>query len=388
MQPFPLNPDRHNYRNMDRDHPILKKFTVGEVENVLFPVLWDRFTNEEYWEMNITEFTRSMREKFNEPRITRQTLNSLIHYGVTSGVIRFSPRRNFVEQNKLMQFANAGQVTVVDVYDDERGIQFASAGAELVLELIRDVQCTKPGPVHLGLPPGAKCERLVRELASLLDNYLDAPDLVVHALTPPHAVGRPDQTPLAWLGLLKGTRCGEVEWINLPAEPICATGKRPSDSGCADVRRAYERIDELDIVVTSMASYGDPHGHLSRHLESEDFNATARELQRKSWVGEVLLQPYSATGPIEIEEGPKPVTLLGLKDLARIAHTPNKKVVLLCGPCADKSCKKKKTNALLPLLEVSQLGVWTHLVVDYEISRTVNPPSLNAGNAGRSAGLA
>jgi hypothetical protein len=385
MDPFPLDPQRHDYPHYLTKHPLKKFFTSGDVERVLFRFLWERFNNKVYWGMTVEEYTTEMRDRLDDDRIKRQTLNPALKFAIDCGMIMFSPQRHVVLQNLMQQVPNAGEVTVVDVPDDPAGFHVAQAGAEVVLSLMRKIQSRKEGPIHIGLAPGEKSERLVRALAGLLRLYPDAPHLVVHALTPPHAVWRPDQTPLAWLGLLKGTLCDEVEFVNLPAEPVCASGARLEDSRCEEVREARARVDELDIVITSMAGSGDLHGHLRRHLARPDFRTPAAELERGAWVGEVLLQPYGRSGPIRTSRGLRPVTLLDLQDLARIAGTKGKYVILLCGPCMG--CGAPKTEALRPLLEAPSLNIWTHLVVDYRNARSVTRgEGVGSGSGGAEEG--
>jgi hypothetical protein len=56
------------------------------------------------------------------------------------------------------------------------------------------------------------------------------------------------------------------------------------------------------------------------------------------------------------------VTLFELADLAALARTPHRHVVVLSAPCGR--CGRTRNDAIRPLLDAPDLRVWTKLIID------------------------
>jgi len=260
------------------------------------------------------------------------------------------------------------EVQVVNVRRPEAIRHVTSAGAELVLSLVEKIGRRKR-PVHIGLGAGYSAMMVARHLADRIRSDPDCPGLVLHALSAGgFQVDKPQRSPITYFNYFDGALT-KVDFVALFSHTIVPNDDYERIRKSPGVQKAFERADEIDIVVTSFAWAHDEHGMLRQFLKhlvdaGELESDTIRRMLDAGWTGDVQFRPYSATGPI-LEECPvRAVTLFELSDLARIAHTEGKHVVLLARPCGE--CGTLKTEALRPLLTEPSLRLWTHLVVDVD----------------------
>ena len=93
-----------------------------------------------------------------------------------------------------------------------------------------------------------------------------------------------------------------------------------------------------------------------------------QHLEDQGVVGNVQYRPYSAEGILkEASPASRVSTLFELEDLRDWALKKGKHVVLLVSPCGR--CGQRKTKALLPLLTVPELKVWSSIVLDVTTAR-------------------
>jgi hypothetical protein len=112
----------------------------------------------------------------------------------------------------------------------------------------------------------------------------------------------------------------------------------------------------------------DEHDLYTTLLKGE--KVTSEELKAKRWLGNVQYRPYTADGPAL--EGPndlRPVTLFELSDFVEMAQRRDKHVVLIARSCSI--CHNPQAEALLPLLTVPALKVWSHLVMDVSVAQAI-----------------
>jgi DNA-binding transcriptional regulator LsrR (DeoR family) len=150
------------------------------------------------------------------------------------------------------------------------------------------------------------------------------------------------------------------------------------------IERAHHKAQNIDLIVTSAASFEDEHSQLKKYLDSEDkdrrrmYNA----LRREGCLGDMLWLPINAQGPIDLSEYQyRPVTLLPtLADrdpvelnglCSRIGE--GKRVLLVVGRCADPEnpCDVSKAPLLEAILNLqrSDRRYITHLVLDSSTAR-------------------
>lgn len=303
--------------------------------------------------------------------LNRNTVYRLAHYGWMEGLVQVFAKPEQVLARDLMEGSNFGEIMVIP---DREGLvenPVAQAGAKVVYELIGQTARKREGPVHVGLGIGQSTRYLAQLLALMIGADRPAPDLCFHALTTGHSVWDPLETPLTFFSYFAGGESCRTEFVGLFARPLVPVEEYEDEIRSRLVQPAFERRDEIDIVVTSIASSADPHGHLYQYLERFVDEDAPEKLRDRGWVGDQQLRPYGAEGPMSITEGMKPVTLFEIDDLVTFAHHPGKHVVVLCSPCGK--CGRIKEDALRPLLTSPGLHIWNHLLLDARTALEVFP---------------
>ena len=245
----------------------------------------------------------------------------------------------------------------------------ADRAAERVVELIREVAKDKRRGtqregvdrerVHIGFGGGGATQRIAHALAQQLASATHLPPLVLHALSSGLDVSRPLDSPIAFFSYFERIRPA-VDFVGMISPLMTTSGQYAEVIDSPGIRQSRERAAEIDIVVTSLAQAEDEHGLLNTLVKE---SAGARELlEDEGYVGDVLMHPFSASGPIDADIGIRAVTMFDLPELVEIAQTPGRHVVLLAGPCLG--CGLNKSDALRPLLTEPTLGVCNHLVTD------------------------
>lgn len=269
----------------------------------------------------------------------------------------------YADDNEIVQVVNSrGRAAAGHV---------AAAGADLVLSLIERLAKTNGGkPVHIGLGAGFATLVVAKRLAYQVRSQMGFPDLVVHALSSGGFLAdEPQKAPITYFGYFEDSLV-DVEYVALFSQPFVSNEEDfQTVKKSPGVARSFERAEEIDIVVTSLAEAQHDHGVLVKLLRCLIDDGTLppdvlEQMSRADWKGDVQFRPYSSEGPM-LEKCPvRAVTLFELSDLVRLARTDGKYVVLLGGPCGE--CGRTKTSALLPLLAEPELRLWTHLLTDVE----------------------
>ncbi|NLX99329.1 MAG: hypothetical protein GXY83_24595 [Rhodopirellula sp.] len=273
----------------------------------------------------------------------------------------------------ISRYAEDKQVLqVVDVSGEEAARNVTSAGADLVLSLIQRIAARRAGPVHVGLGAGYSAMRVAKRLAQRLSSDLKCPDLVLHALSAGgFRIDQPHKSPISYFGYFDDVMA-RVECVALYAETVVTKSDYQRVKRSLGVKKSFERADEIDIVITSLASEEDEHGMLGQFLaslidEGELDRGALDEMRAAGWVGDVQFRPYSAATALADECPVRAVTLFEISELVERVKRNDRYVVLLAGPCAE--CGRTKTKALVPLLTQENLLLWTHLVTDVPTAR-------------------
>ncbi len=403
-----------------------------------------------------------VRKAFDRPDFQRTQIYPLLGEGIRRQFFQLFPPLNRVLARKIKETYGVGggmndpdPVTVVDLADrgETAGISLGSdlhthlttVAADVVVRLIEKVAREKsrgknpsltsaapievsegldprtPGSlsqkqsacveVHLGLGGGRTAMMVARTLAHRLMAQKNLPKLVIHTLSAGGFLpSEPQKSPVSYFSYFDGLPC-PLEYVALFSETVVSSEHFDLVRQNPSVRRVMERAEELDIVVTSLASAQDEHGLLRRYLQwlvdSGDLPAKNVEAMKAAgWIGDVQFRPYSKEGPIPDLCGVRAVTLLEITDMVKwsawvhqptqsasntreastapaeptsttptthnVGKTGRKYVVLVAGPCAE--CGRLKTDALLPLLENPNLRVFTHLVVDKATANSLISP--------------
>ncbi len=338
-----------------------------------------------------------LREEWGREDLTRERIYPLFWEATRREFLFLRPprqrdlARRIAEKFGVHRYCQDEQaVQVVNARGREAFRHVTSAGADLVYRLIHQVGRRKPR-VHIGLGGGYSAMVFAKRLAARVYSDLACPPLVLHALSAGgFLIDKPHKAPIAYFSYFDDA-LPEVESVALFSETVVSKDEYERVRNNPGVRRSLQRAEEIDIVVTSLASANDRHGMLGQYLEvmiSEGGldRLAVEEMRAAGWIGDVQFLPYSQEGPI-IDRCPvRAVTLFDLADLADFAQAGDKHVVLLAGPCGE--CGRLKTDALEPLLANPGLRVWTHLVTDVDTAAAVLRPATLGAPVGREASTA
>lgn len=305
----------------------------------------------------------------------REQVYPLLWEAVRRGFVAINPPRHLRLEADLARRYGAGQnqVRVVPVRGPSAITHVAMAGANLLAGLIAEVWREKTAGggaeharVHIALGAGTTSELLARHLALLLQAHAEVPPLTIHALTSGFRVEDPGTAPVTFFHLFDPQRL-DVRYVGLFSEAVVESANYEVVKNAIGVRESFRLRDEIDIVITSLASREDPHGMLNQLLDSyralnpEAHRRMIEMLDEQRWCGDVQYLSYSPKGPINQLQGIRAVTLFEIPDLVEMVNR-GRRVVLLSGPCGK--CGRSRSDALRPLLEVPTLRVWSHLVCD------------------------
>jgi hypothetical protein len=204
---------------------------------------------------------------------------------------------------------------------------------------------------------------VARYLADRLRAIDTPPPVVLHALSSGFSVPEPATAPVTFIGFFHGIPGFEARGLFGP--PYVRADEWERTRASEGVREAFAERDLLHVVITSLASKLDEHGELNRLMKLYDEpGQQSRTLldHEEQRVGDVMYRPFSLRGPITRDTHIRAVTLFELTELVEFASDADKAVILVSGPCG--SCDRHRDDALMPLLTVPELAVWSHLVTD------------------------
>lgn len=257
-------------------------------------------------------------------------------------------------------------------------VHVAVAAASLVFrvlnatyeKLVAEARKSRPGSedavaVHVGFGGGGTTNLVARHLAELLRSAMTPPRLVLHALTSGFNVSEPENAPGSFFSRFQGL--ANVSFRGLFAPAYVKAEDWDKTLELVGVRESFAEKHTLHVIITALASARDPHGELNRFMElNADLGGQTRRILdgEEGRVGDVMYRPFSTRGPITRQVGIRAVTLFEPAELVTFAAQENRAVILVAGPCADKGCRRSRSDALLPLLREPSLDVWSHLVTD------------------------
>jgi DNA-binding transcriptional regulator LsrR (DeoR family) len=241
----------------------------------------------------------------------------------------------------------------------------SEAAADHIFDLIVKLGKSKP-TVHVGLVGGRTVMAVMRDLALRLRHAEGLPKLVFHAIVSGYDALNPDTAPISFFGFFADVPT-KVEYVGLFAPPIVDAKDYERVKNMRGVVESFRKAEEIDVVVTSLASAADRHGPLKdlQDVSEHGFG----DLREAKVVGDVSYCPYSADGPILLDAGPRAMTLFQIFDLVGLAARRDKHVVLVASPCPG--CDRLRADALIPLLESRSLKVWSIVFLDAETASEI-----------------
>jgi len=286
-------------------------------------------------------------------------------------------------ENSFALYKHPGEVTVVNVSGETAAQHVTSVAADQIVELIERVWKEKKEQypndpekqaVHLGMGAGFATMLVARRLAFKIRSGAEVPPIVLHAISSGGFLpNEPHKSPSTYFSYFDPALMN-VEFVALFSATVVSSSDYENQKANPAIRYSFERRDEIDIIVTSLASADHKHGLLGQYLTHLiDQRLLSKEALTKmhsaGWIGDVQFRPYSVAGPLPEDVCPvRAVTLFELDELVEIAKSrSNRYIVLVAGPCGE--CGKTKKNALRPLLANEKLRLWTHLIVDAKTAK-------------------
>jgi hypothetical protein len=224
---------------------------------------------------------------------------------------------------------------------------------------VRIAKAKRGAPVGLGLGPGRATLEFCRFLSTrlkFLDEELKVRLVAITAGCPATLL---ENAPISFLNLFPEPRVERK--LGLFAETLVRAGDFPGLSGHTGVKEAFAAKQDIDLVVTAMGDFDDPHDLLSLFLK--DSGQDLKALRRRGWLGNVQYRPFTATGPVrEAPDELRAVTVFELQDLVDLAQKRTKEVILMARQCGI--CGRAHARALRALLTNPSLKVFSRLVLD------------------------
>jgi len=296
--------------------------------------------------------------------ITRENVYPLLREARKRGFFEVHPPPDHSLQQRIVDIFRLEKdcVTVLRTRGKDGLDYVARETAKVLLRLIYEVGATRER-VHIGLGGGANVMRVARELAALLSHEASIPKLGLHALTSGFDVKRPQTAPVMFFGFFDQLSA-DIEYVGLFAQAIVKQGQYKVVMKDPGVLESLRSAQDIDIVVTSLASAQDNDGELTHFLNVGRAMPVLKTLKQRGWVGDVLYRPYDRTEPIMLARGERASSIFELSDLVELAAKPNKHVVLIGAPC--NRCGRPKGDALRPLFREKRLKLWSHVGMDME----------------------
>jgi DNA-binding transcriptional regulator LsrR (DeoR family) len=250
-------------------------------------------------------------------------------------------------------------VEVVNTRDPE---EVAARAARTLLRLVRQLAYDRK-KVHVGLAGGWTVLRTVQSFAKLLNLPIkDLPkELCFHAMVTGLQANHPETDPNTFFNFLSSLPL-ETKFVSLHG-PALPTAEMIAQLRKTHVptQRAFEREEEIDIIVTSGSSWKDKDSQLKNLMLDYQLEGEVAKLEERGCVGDVLWQPIDGAGPIPSEE-----LEVGVMTLTQLSNLPQeieggKKVLLVMGPCG--LCRRPRGDLLEAVLSLKKRYL-THLVTD------------------------
>ncbi len=215
--------------------------------------------------------------------------------------------------------------------------------------------------------------KVAQAFAALLRQPIEGlPKTVVfHALVSGFNLAQPSTAPNGFFTYFASDPGIHVDtkFVGLHAPALIKTEQFDELRALDGIREAYDRADEIDIIVTSASLWSDEHSMLRQYMEREPEDLKA--LEAAGCIGDMLWRPLGPQGPMKIDTEIRAMTLIELSELPKKIRS-GKHVLLVLGPCGG--CNEPKGGILGSVLGGRQdvhgrQNLITHLVCDSRAAR-------------------
>ncbi|MDR2762970.1 MAG: hypothetical protein LBB88_10235 [Planctomycetaceae bacterium] len=333
----------------------------------------------------VAEWVRRVK---NRRDITREKIYPIFWEACNRGFLLLQPPTEKKLTQKLhdvfhLEDHPSGEIIVVNANGESAAKHVTSTAADLIVKLIEDIGAAKlkkypkdrnKQAVHLGMGAGYAAMLVAQRLALKVKSGDSVPQLVLHAIsTGGFLPNEPHKAPSTYFTYFD-PHLTNVKFVALFSETVVGREDYEKMKLNPGIKSSFDKRDEIDIIVTSLAAADHEHGLLGRYLkylidEGLVEKGLLDKMFAEGWIGDVQFRPYSENAPLPNDVCPvRAVTLFELDELVNMARDDNGKyVVLVAGPCGE--CGESKKHALLPLIKNENLRLWTHLVTDVKTAR-------------------
>lgn len=252
----------------------------------------------------------------------------------------------------------------------------AQEAAYQLLQMIRKFKMFgNRNTVHIGFAGG----RLLRLVAEKLAKLLREPSpenpqrIVFHAMVAAFSDDDFEADPNNFITyFLQEPLAVDISFIPIAAPGIVETKHRADLRKFRAIGEVYRAAEKLNVIVSSGGDWHDEHSTTQCYLKEVD-KSDVDLLHDYPAIGDLLWQPLSTEGPIDMDNGDftyRPNTLVDLKDLPQAIGKRGVRVLLALGPCG--CCNKPKgrlLNTILSLRERLVTDVVTNSPTVYEALR-------------------
>ncbi|MDR1384072.1 MAG: sugar-binding domain-containing protein [Planctomycetaceae bacterium] len=329
-----------------------------------------------------------LKEHWGRPDLNREKIYPLFWEAAQRGFLLLQPPMEKLLADRISkQYQITDSTRQIKVVNSQQGEvaakHVAAAAADIVVDLIEQVAQEKlnrvkrgdPIPaVHLGMGAGYATMLVAQRIARRVGSGVKLPPLVLHAISAGgFLANEPQKAPATYFSYFDRNFL-DVECVTLFTETVVWKEDYDKIKLNPGTRRAFERKDEIDIFITSLAAAHHEHGLLEQFIGSlvkEQLldPKTLENMYKSGWIGDVQFSPYSQDGPLHDICPVRAVTLFELEELVAFSQRPGKYVVLTAGPCGE--CGASKQEALIPLLKNEKLKLWTHLITDTRTAKQI-----------------
>lgn len=227
----------------------------------------------------------------------------------------------------------------------------AFRAAERLLEELR--RFGRKQTVHIGFAGGRLLRHVAKELAKLLRNPSrnNPGKIVFHAMVAAFSDDDFEADPNNFITyFIQEPLSVDIGFVAMAAPGIVETKLRGRLREFREINEVYEAANDLNIIVTSGGDWEDEHSTAQAYLKEVD-EQDVQALNKVPAIGDVLWQPVSDSGPIDMDSGAftyRPNTLVNLQELPAAIDARGVKVLLALGPCGK--CGKPKGKLLNAVL--------------------------------------
>ncbi len=250
----------------------------------------------------------------------------------------------------------------------------AAHTAQVVLQLLQERArpSSASDEVHVGFAGGHAMRRVAQFLArDLWQPTQPVPKtIVLHALVAAFDGDDPTTDPNAFFTYFVNDWPINMKYVGLHAPLFVEVGDFDKLKKLDGIRQAFERRDELDILVSSAGSWRSPCDHSMLRKFMKESDKTIEVLEEHRCLGDLMWRPLNAEGPITAATERRAMTIIELTDLPGLIDA-GKKVVLMLGPC--RACREPRDELLRTILGFDPHLI-THLVTDTRSAAAVLKP--------------